>query len=79
MKLAYPDPSLCCTELLMEPTVTRQYIIEREPDWFNIYLKIDVSDVTRKPFPVTSEIYVFLQIFGKCMKGTACLCISDVY
>ena len=24
-----------------------------------IYLKIDVADVTRKPFPVTSEIYVF--------------------
>ena len=59
MKLAYPDPSLCCTELLTEPTVTRQYIIERERDWFNIYLKIDVSDVTKKPFPVTFKIYVF--------------------
>ena len=35
MKLAYLDPSLCCTELLTDPTVTRQCIIEREPDWFN--------------------------------------------
>ena len=73
MKLAYPDPSLCCTESLTGPTVTRQYIIERDLDWLEIYLKIDVSDVTRKPFPVTSETEVFYKYLENALMDSPSL------
>ena len=78
MKLAYPDPSLCCTELLTEPTVTRQCIIERESlTGLMIYLKIDVADVTGNRFQLHPKS-IFTSIW-KMHQGTACLCISDVY
>ena len=38
-----------------------------------IYLKIDVSDVTRKLFPVTSEIYVFYKYLKNASRNSMSL------
>ena len=38
-----------------------------------MYLKIDVADVTRKPFPVTSEIYVFYKYFENASRNSLSL------
>ena len=38
-----------------------------------IYLKIDVADVTRKPFPVTSKIYVFYMYFENASRNSLSL------
>ena len=73
MKLAYPDPSLSCNESLPEPTVTRQCIIEREPDWFNDIPWNTSCGCNGIPFPVTSEIYVFYKYLENASRNSLSL------